>query len=280
MASAPSQLSDRATSGSPRPARGLSRRRFLVVSSSGLAAIWAGGLGRRVLADSSAMPLSVGYLAGSSEVGDLDTLVESLLSPPAASGRGRLEVLAAPSSTWRVRPADRLPMGDQRLAGSTVGVRVLGLYPEALDRTWFESAQLEVLFPAPPELLAELGPDALLPHFAWSLGPRSSPAPAPPNRFRVPLGPTGGLDLRLRVSPGSGLAGDRGAGAPPGGEAWSFATRFTVDWEESLPRLRRGIYFLGLTPITWEAPVHLPTGGSRSRPDLCSILLCVDPLES
>jgi hypothetical protein len=103
------------------------------------------------------------------------------------------------------------------------------------------------------------------------------PSPSPPVRFDLPLGPDGGLDLRLRVSPGTGLVGGGRLGGPaPAPTTWRFATRFTVDWAAGMPRLCRGVYLLGLAPDTWRRPVRLPAPGQPERPDLCSVVLSVE----
>jgi hypothetical protein len=270
----PSASPSPAASAPPVPTT-LDRRRFLTLGSAGLAALSLGGLTRSAAAaELGAMPLSVGYLVGSDGLPGFDELTwrpQLGGADPEGGPRGRW---ISPYS-WRVEPADRLPIGDQSLAGSTIEVRLHGLYPKALEASWFASADLDVLFPAPLELPS----DAEVPYFAWSLSRRSVPAPSPPCCFPLPLGPSGGLDLRLRVVPGSGLA-DRGR-RPAGAAAapWSFATRFTVDWDRGMPRLCRGVYFLALAPGTWKAPVRLPAPGEPERPDLCSLVMSVERVE-
>jgi hypothetical protein len=151
-------------------------------------------------------------------------------------------------------------------------------------RGLFAAADLDVLFDGPPEL----GAGARVPYFAWSLRQREGCNPSPPVAFALPLGPTGGLELRLRVVPGASLgrpaAGGAGLGASAqpvrqqAGAPWRFETRFTVDWEPGRPRLRRGIYLLGLAPATWRRAVRLPGPGEPERMDLCSLVVSVEPL--
>lgn len=277
MVHRPSGSSSSALASPTAPA--LDRRRFLTLTSAGVAALSLGGLSRSAFAADAlaAAPLSVGYLLESGDLPSFDALVWQPHLAGADPERGARATWISPYS-WRVEPAHRLPIGDQDLAGATIEVRVHGLYPAPPDRTWFQSADLDVLFAAPPELEPLLGSGAMLPFFAWSLGGRSVPSPSPPVRFDLPLGPEGGLDLRLRVSPGSGLVGGGGrrGGPAPAPKPWRFATRFTVDWAAGLPRLCRGVYFLGLAPDTWREPVRLPAPGEPERPDLCSIVLSVE----
>lgn len=279
-------VSEPAPDGAPVPA-GLDRRRFLTLGSAGVAALSLGPLaGSSAAAELDAAPLSVGYLDGSGELPSFDGLVWRPHLAGADPGRGPNATWASPYS-WRVEPAHRLPMGDQDLAGATIEVRIHGLYPAPPEASWFEAAHLDVLFPLPGELVPVLGWGAPLPYFAWSLSARSAPSPSPPCCFRLPLEPDGGLELRLRVTPGSGLAPRRTAVARTAktaktapAEEWRFATRFTVDWAAGMPRLHRGIYFLGLAPDTWRRPVQLPAPGAPERPDLCSVVLSVERVET
>jgi len=266
-------------SGSPSAAA-LDRRRFLTLSSAGVAALSLGGLARSAEAatDLAAVPLSVGYLVNSTELPSFDALTWRPYLAGADPEAGPRASWVSPYA-WHVEPAHRLPIGEQELAGETIEVRVHGLYPEPPGRSWFVSAHLDVLYPAPAELEPVLGRGAMLPHFAWSLSPRSVPSPSPPNRFDLPLGHDGGLDLRLRVSPGRGLVGGglrRGRSGLAAPAEWRFATRFTVDTAAGMPRLCRGVYFLGLAPDVWRQPVLLPGPGEPERPDLCSIVISVE----
>lgn len=263
----------------PQPSA-LDRRRFLTLSSAGVAAISLGGLSRPALAaDLAASTISVGYLVESGELPSFDALSWRPYLSGADPERGARATWISPYS-WRVEPAHELGIGDQDLAGETIEVRIHGLYPAPPHRSWFESADLDVLFGVPADLAPVVGSGAVLPYFAWSLSPRSVPSPSPPVRFELPLDVDGGLDLRLRVTPGTGLQGAvrRGgrASAAPAARPWSSATRFTIDWAAGLPRLCRGVYLLGLAPGTWSTPVLLPGPGEPERPDLCSIVLSVE----
>lgn len=262
----------------PAPA-GLDRRRFMTLGSAGVAALSLGPLaGSAAAAELAAAPLSVGYLAGSGELPSFDGLFWQPHLGGADPAAGRRATWISPYA-WQVEPAHRLPMGDQELAGATIEVRIHGLYPDPPERSWFQAADLDVLFPVPGDLEPVLGRGATLPYFAWGLADRSAPSPSPPCCFRLPLEPDGGLELRLRVVPGSGLAPRRSAGKAPA-EAWRFGTRFTVDWAAGMPRLHRGIYLLGLAPDTWRRPVLLPPPGGPERPDLCSVVLSVERVEN
>jgi hypothetical protein len=262
-------------SSSPAP-RGssLDRRQFLTYASSGFAAAALGSLpglahAREAL---SQRPLSVGYMVGSDELPGFDAFGWSphLFGADPAGGSW-----ISPYG-WEVVPAQSLPLGDQGLAHETIEVRVHGLYPSVPGRRQIEGAHLDVLFPPPPEM----GRDAAkVPFFAWSFQARPALDASPPVCFIVPLEGDGGLDLRLTVRPGVDLAGGglvAGRGGSLQAEPWNMATRFTVDWEAGLPRLKRGVYLLGLAPETWKRAVTLPGPEAPERMDLCSVVLSVD----
>jgi hypothetical protein len=254
----------------------LDRRRFLTLSSTGVAALSLGSLAEPAAAEAlGAAPLSVGYIVDSHDLPSFDALVWQPYLGGADPERGARATWVSPYG-WPVQPAHRLPLGDLGLSGETIEVRIHGLYPEPPERSWFEAAELDVLFAAPGDLQPVLGAGAKLPYYAWSLSARSVPHPSPPVCFRLPLEEDGGLELHLRVTPGRGLV--------PGGRSslrwqprdWRFATRFTVDSERGMPRLLRGVYLLGLAPDTWREPILLPGPGEPQRPDLCSVVLTVE----
>lgn len=264
---------------SPAPPAGIDRRRFLALGSAGVAALSLGPLaGSAAAAELDGLPLSVGYLMGSGDLPSFDGLVWQPQLGGADPAAGPRATWVSPYS-WRVEPAERLPLGDQDLAGATIEVRVHGLYPSPPEPSWFQSADLDVLFPLPGDLVPVLGWGAALPYFAWSLAARATPSPSPPCCFRLPLEADGGLDLKMRVVPGPGIAPRRAAAAKSPVEPWLFATRFTVDWTADRPRLHRGVYLLGLAPGTWRRPVQLPPPGAPERPDLCSVVLSVERVE-
>jgi len=58
-----------------------------------------------------------------------------------------------------------------------------------------------------------------------------------------------------------------------------FQTSFTVDWQADRPKLRRGVYVLGVRPRIWDAEVKLPGAGQRGKAaELCSVVVSVEPI--
>ena len=251
--------------------KGMDRRDFLRLGmaaslaplASGPAA-WAGRLG------ASASTLSVGYLAGSSTLSSLREAAAALCALETAPGFAAsvLEELFP----LEVIPAGELPLGDQLLANEPAAVGIHGLYPALpqLHQEGIIGLGLDVLFEA------ENGAGTF-PFFAWSLSLADGPSPSPPTQFVVPIGPTGGLRLRLRVNalPTEVLAefGISRKQVTPGGPN---QPHFTVDGEATLPRLQRGLYLLGLRPDTFGKPVGLPGPGSAVPMSLCALVLRVE----
>lgn len=240
------------------PGGGVNRREFLTLTSTAAAgACWAGGTAASTLLGLHApldLPLSVGYLAGSDEYPHFGVLPWNLPYDPLAPPE--LEVVNA----------DRLPLGDQTLAGGVVWMSVHGLYPRLPNRRVvnFRSVNLVVLFPS-----EDPARPASLPFVSWGLRRTPAPSHGARNHFVVPLRvEDGGLVLALEITRNIGgvLSTDR-----------SFAD-FTVDWQDGRPKLQRGIYFLGLTPATWKRGDVLPTAGEAPRDELCSLVVSFEPI--
>jgi hypothetical protein len=62
-----------------------------------------------------------------------------------------------------------------------------------------------------------------------------------------------------------------------GGAPVTMASRFTLDDEPGLPRLRRGLYMLGLKPGNWRGEADLAKLGGATSADLFSVLLSLEP---
>lgn len=240
------------------PGGGVNRREFLTLSSTVAAgACFAGSAGASTLLGLDApidQLLSVGFLAGSEQYPHFGVLPWNTPFDPLAPPE--LEVVSA----------DRLPLGDQSLAGGSVWMTVHGLYPRLPKREvlGFRSVNLLVLYPSP-----DPARPAPLPFVSWGL--RRSPAPTRGARlhFVVPLRQEdGGLVLALELTKNVGgvLTTER-----------SFAD-FTVDWETGRPKLQRGIYLLGLAPGTWKRGDELPLPGSPPRDELCSLVVSFEPV--
>ncbi len=237
----------------PLPGQEWSRREFLTVSSVGILGAslptfaWA--------QESKTAPLSIGYVDGSESLRSLKRL-------PRAVRRPGLEADA--ETGLRVVPADSLWAGDGELYGRPLRIAIRGLYPP----TAFEAKQRELL-----PLTADL--DVIFPSFdpiddrpnrfaAWSLRRRGGWNPSPPVRFEFEHSQESPLELSLAVKDPAGLVS-------------RFATRFTIDRESGMPRLRRGLYLLGLTPGTWAQGVGLSAiAGPRAAVRYASILMAVE----
>jgi hypothetical protein len=237
--------------------RFLNRRQFLALTAAGAAVPWLGDLAHAAPAV-RVEPLSVGYLDETDQLAlHYDRLPWSI--PKRMS--------AAEPKTITVLPAAGLDLGDQRLAGGDVKLTVHGLYPaNPADCRGVEALDLDVLFPPP---------DPALPvparFMAWSF--RRHPLnTSPPVSFRVPLGLDGRLDLTLRSVVEGAAVGARLIET-------KLQTSFTVDWQADRPKLRRGVYVLGVRPRIWDAEVKLPGAGQRGKAaELCSVVVSVEPI--
>lgn len=241
-----------------RERSGVDRREFLTLTSTAAAgACLAGGAGASTLLGLHApldLAMSVGFLAGSEEYEHFWALPWNVahdpLDPP------ELEVVAA----------DRLPLGDQTLAGGSVWMTVHGLYPRLPKREVlaFRSVNLVVMFPSP-----EPARPAPLPFVSWGLRRNPARSSGARTHFVVPLRQEdGGLVLALELTRNvrGALVTDR-----------AF-TDFTVDWQDGRPKLQRGIYFLGLAPGTWSRGDRLPPAGQEPRDELCSVVVSFEPI--
>lgn len=216
--------------------------------------------------------LSVGYVEGSYSLGDLRGAAAAIC---ALQQTGLAPSTIEELLPLRVVPAGELPLGNQALANAAIRVGVHGIYPELprLEREGIVATELTVLFPD------ERDPNTLHPFYAWRLGLQDGPNPSPPISFTVPLGPVGGLNLRLGVEalPPQVIAefGLSRRGLMPAG---SYQTRFTVDWEANLPRLHRGLYLLGLQPDVFSREIELPGAGTSVPMSLAALVIWVDPI--
>lgn len=223
----------------------LSRRRFLGAGSVVAAVPLLSGFGSASAAhvEVAAPSMSVGYLSGSENFPELRRV-----------GWEELQSV-------RVVPAASLPSGDHSLADAA-RLRVLGLYPEptpAQRRRSFEQAHLDVLFDV-------AGTDGVRFH-AWSSGHSRPANPGRRSAFVVPVGSS--LDLLVEI-----IVGSRSGAGPSEPDVVRRTASFTPGRAPGRPRLRRGIYFLGLGPGTWARPVAFAT--ATPPRDRLSIALAVD----
>lgn len=231
----------------------LTRRDFLTLSSVGALAVslpdfaWA--------QERKTAPLSVGYVEGSEELRSLKRL-------PRALRRPGLE--ADYETGLRVVPADSLWAGDGDLYGRPLRIAIRGLYPPVA----IEEAQRGAL-----PLVANL--DVIFPSFdpidkrpkrfaAWSFRRRGGWNPSPPLRFGFEHAEESPLEVALAVQDAAGAV-------------TSFTTRFTIDSERGMPRLRRGLYLLGLSSGTWASGANLASIATpRAAVRYASILMAVE----
>lgn len=230
-----------------------SRREFLAYSSVG---VLAASLPRLALSqERKAAPLSVGYIDGSEDLRSLKRLPRSVRRPG-------LEADA--QSGLRVVPADSLWAGDGDLYGRPLRIAIRGLYPPVA----IEGAQRELL-----PLIANL--DVIFPSFdpiekrpnrfaAWSFRRSGGWNPSPPLRFGFEHAEESPLEVAIAVQDAVGGVAN-------------LATRFTIDSEPGMPRLRRGLYLLGLSPGTWTSGVNLASiAKPRAAVRYASILMAIE----
>ena len=230
--------------------RGVRRRDFLAWSAAGALTPLLGGVA--FAAESAVEAMSVGFVEGSDTLPRLrGTAWRRIAARSGESDIGSIVV-----------PARSLILGDQQMATETVKIRIQGLYPRLPAKTDVVSADLDVLFPPP-----DPASDRPARYQAWSFRTKPVPSASPPVGFPVPLGVDGRLLLVLTVT-----TRERGVLA-----THRYRARFTVDWEEGIPKLQRGIYLLGLTPV-WEREVALPPPGGEPRMDLLSVAMSVERL--
>lgn len=241
----------------------LHRRQFLVLGAAGLATpllTQALGAQESLAAAAAPSPMSIGYVEGTD------------LAASFAKGRWRKSVAAAKAEAYpgRVVPARSLLVGDQSLVNRWVRIEVHGIYPRVAAQANLESADLDVLFPSP-----DPRSESPAPFFAWSYRKRPAASPSPPVSFVVPVGVDGRLDLRLTVtSTGAKLAERAARGSVVSRR--SYNASFTVDPSDDRPKLQRGLYLLGFTPV-WETPRDLPQSGEKPDLNLLSVAVSIEP---
>ena len=170
----------------------------------------------------------------------------------------------------RVVPARNLSLGDSELGVTPPRVIVHGLYPFLPDRG---SSITTIWF------------DQILPY----VDPRSNDwlrfgAWAYSGRPTVNMGHVVGF--RALANPWLGFSLAVGAGAPFGrrlvqgthaARLETFEEFFVAGSDADRPKLKTGIYLLGLSQRTWRDEVVLPGPGERPRVDLLSVALSVRP---
>ncbi len=233
-----------------------SRREFLGISSVGVLAASFPGIARAQTArQGKAQALSMGYIEGSETLRSLKRLPRALRRPG----------LEADAETGlRIVRADSIWAGDGELYGRPLRVAIRGLYPPGMA----ETKQRD-------QLPRSVHVDAVFPSFdpiddrpnrfaAWSFEQVGGWSPSPPIRFAFTHEDENPLALVLDVVDAAGVPA-------------SYETRFTIDRETGLPRLRRGLYLLGLSAETWAFDASLPAlVGPRAAIRYASILMSIE----
>ncbi len=253
------EVGDEQAAGGPN----LHRRQFLILGAAGLATpllTQALAAQEKLAVAVLAQPMSIGYVEGTD------------LAASFAKGHWRKSVAAAKADAYpgRVVPARSLLVGDQSLVNRWVRITVHGIYPRVAAQANLESADLDVLFPSP-----DPGFDTPAPFFAWSYRKRPAASPSPSVSFLVPVGVDGRLDLQLRVATTGAKLAERAARGSVVSRR-SYNASFTVDPSAERPKLQRGVYLLGFTPV-WETSRDLPQAGGKPDLNLLSLALSVEP---
>lgn len=243
----------------------LRRRDFLALSSLVAVSQLVPGFVTKAFAQPAkavVRPMSLAYIEGSDQIRNLKRLPRTIRRP-VVPREGEPEDA---SPFWAI-PAASLPLGDPNLVGQPLQLTIHGLYPPAAltakrraELPFF--AELAVLYPVFDPIQPMLAP-----FFAWSLRrDGSSISTSVPVRFTFPLDWQVLPELSMRVVPADG--------GPP----VELVTRFTLDDEQGLPRLQRGVYLLGLSPEMWDrTEVSLPELARRAPAKAFSILVSVEP---
>jgi hypothetical protein len=239
----------------------LRRRDFLALGSAGLLMPLFGNLAwaepLATAAATAVQPMSVGYIDGSEEYRNLKWLPRKIRRPMLkAEGE---ETEEAPV----IVPAASLFQADTSLPGQPLRIRVHGLYPPiALDRKRRREVplaiDLEAIFPSP-----DPSSPAPLRFFVWSLRQKPGWNPSPPVSFRFPVDWQVLPQFVLRV---------RGAG----GVHKVLRTKFTLDNQAGQPKLRRGVYVLGLDPESWKWSARVSDFARVAPPEMFSVLVSIE----
>ena len=244
----------------PSPRALLRRRDFLALGSVGLVASSFGDFAWAQPLTTVARPIPVGYIEFSETIRNLKRLTREIRRPGLVETEKKVTAEPVPA----VLPATRLFSGDADLVGRSLRIRIDGLYPPAaLDRRLRSrlplAIDLEAIFP-PPEPAVSQEP---LRAYLWGLRHRPGWNPSPPMSFTFPLDWQALPEFVMTVRPVQG--------AP-----LVMTTRFTLDDEGGLPRLRRGVYLFGFVPGAWDWSLRLKDLGRVAPAELFSLLVTID----
>ncbi len=205
-----------------------------------------------------AIPMSVGYIDGSEEYRSFKHLPRKIRSP-LFQEEGEEEE-ASPI----IVPAESLFQADTSLPGRPLRIHVHGLYPPASlevkhrrEVPW--AVDLEAVFPSPDPAFP-----TPLRFYAWGLRQKPGWDPSPPVMFRFPLD--------WQVLPQFILRVWRADGSHD-----VMRTRFTLDNEAGRPKLRRGVYLLGLAPGAWSRAARVSDYARYAPAEMFSLMISMDP---
>jgi hypothetical protein len=245
----------------PDQPRRLRRRDFLTLGSAGLLMpllgdlAWAAPLAAAT--EAPIRPMSVGYIKGSEEYRSFKRLPRKVRRPILQEEE---DAEASPV----IVPAESLFQSDTSLPGRPLRIHVNGLYPPAaLDpvrrRELPQTVDLAAIFPSPDPAFP-----TPLRFFAWSLRQKPGWDPSPPMIFRFPVDWQVLPQFVLRV---------RGAD----GVTRVLRTKFTLDDETGRPKLRRGVYLLGLAPGAWSRAARVSDYARIAPAEMFSVMISMDP---
>jgi hypothetical protein len=238
----------------------LRRRDFLTLGSAGLLTPLIGSLAWVApleAAEIPVRPMSVGYVDGSEEYRSFKRL-------PRVIRRPLLQKEGEEEASPVVIPAESLFQADTSLPGRPLRIHVHGLYPPAAlevehRREVPVAVDLEAVFPSPDPAFP-----APLRSYVWGLRQKYGWDPSPPTSFRFPLEWQVLPQLILRVWRADG-------------SHHVMRTRFTLDDEPGRPKLRRGVYLLGLGTSSWRRAARLSDFARIAPAEMFSVMVSMDP---
>jgi len=239
----------------------LRRRDVLTLGAAGLLTPLIGNLtwvAPLAAAEIPVQPMSVGYIDGSEEYRSFKRLPRKIRRPLLQKEGDEEE------GSPVVIPAESLFQADTSLPGRPLRIHVHGLYPpvalQAERRREVPLAvDLEAVFPSP-----DPASPAPLRFYVWGLRQKYGWDPSPPTSFRFPLEWQVLPQLILRVWRTDGTH-------------HVMRTRFTLDNEPGRPKLRRGVYLLGLTPVAWSRAARVSDYARVAPAEMFSLMISMDP---
>ncbi len=226
--------------GQPANESGLDRRGFVALGSAAFMAQALAGAHNLAFAENvvaRAQPMTIGYLRGSQALLGNEEILRRLEAPD----DGLADLVREAWSSFEpmeIIPAEHLPAGDEKLMGGVVRMRVHGLLPppEVATDVHLESAILEVGFRIPGHGVVDFT--------AWAFDRYPIQRVGRPTSFTVPI--RAGEPLRLSLLTRTGVPGPETTEAAR--STLKTVATLGAGIGSSQPKLRTGLYFLGLDP--------------------------------